>query len=528
MRRVLLSLTLSLAPVLFAQSVQPPDLIVTNARVFTGDAANKWAQAVAITGDHISAVGTNEQVASTAGGTTRRIDAGGRLVIPGLNDAHEHLCTTPSLQLSTTPDSTGAEVLAAIASATDESAADVWVSGVIGAAAIDDPSLTVAAIDKVSAGHRVMLQSWTGHVVIPNSSAMQSLRVNDSRDPIGGWWTRDASGRSTGRAYEYAGYDLQRRWADLTSEEDAIDDIKAWGDRAAKLGVTTIQVMPCLAYNRFERLARRSSLPIRVRVMAMPGTSGDTRSVEEIRRMPKPYGARAMLDVSGIKWILDGTPIERGAAMTAPYPGTKENGRINFSNTEIAAMFKEAIDLDEQNLFHVSGDRTTAAVLDVMKDLGRTDWKARRVRFEHGDGITAATLPAVRDYGIVVVHNPTHQGPFAKARLVKTLVKNGVPLALGSDGPPITPWADVQLAITNPANRDEGLTREEALTAYTQGSAYAEMAEKDKGTLAPGKLADLAVLSQDIFKVPESSIPETTSVLTIVNGKIAYDSHLLK
>jgi len=262
--------------------------------------------------------------------------------------------------------------------------------------------------------------------------------------------------------------------------------------------------------------------------MAMPGTSGDTRNVEEIRRMPKPYGARAMLDVSGIKWILDGTPIERGAAMNAPYAGTKENGRINFSEGEIASMFKEAIELDEQNLFHVSGDRTTATVLDVMKGLGRTDWKTRRVRFEHGDGITAATLPAIREYGVVVVHNPTHQGPFAKNRYVKTLVKSGVPLAIGSDGAPITPWEDMQLAITNPSNSAEGLTREEAVSAYTFGSAYAEMAESDKGVLAPGKLADLAVLSQDIFKVPTSDIPQTTSLLTIVNGKVAYDSHVLK
>jgi predicted amidohydrolase YtcJ len=526
MRHILIAASLALTPLAFAQSA--PDIVIYNAKVFTPDPANRWAEAIAVTGDRITAVGKNDDVKNLANRSTVSFDAKGRVVIPGLNDAHEHICTTPSLMLSTGPDSTSSDVKAAVAANADEAANDVWLTGIIGPPVIDDPSLTAAALDKVSQGHRVMLMSFTGHAAIINSAGLAALRMNDSKDPAGGWWMRDASGRSTGKAFEYAAFNLQRRWAEDTSEAEAIDDLNEWAGGAARLGITTVQVMPCLAFNKFEKFARHSSAPIRLRVIPMPRTTIEGRDTAELRDVPRGAPARSMLSVSGFKWMLDGTPIERGAAMNAPYPGTKENGRMNFSNDEIAAMIKEGVAANQQMLFHVVGDRATATLLDQMKAAGRTDWKERRVRFEHGDGITPALIPAVRDFGVVVVHNPTHQGDFAKNHLVKSIVKAGIPLALGSDGPPLTPYIDLQLAITNPSNPAEGLTREEAVDAYTRGSAYAEFTENEKGTIAVGKLADLAVLSQDIFTVSTSMIPETKSVMTIVGGKIVYDAHAMK
>jgi predicted amidohydrolase YtcJ len=527
MRQILIAVSLSLAPFAIAQSAPAPDLILYNAKVFTGDAKSRFAQAVAITDDRISAVGTNDEVKAAATPSTKMIDATGHLIIPGLNSAHEHFCSTPSFAMTTGPDTTSAELLAALAGAIDETPSDVWLTGTIGPPVIDDPAITSAVIDKAAQGRRVLLFSFTGHAAIANSAALSSLRTNDSRDPAGGWWQRDASGRSTGKAFEYAATNLQRRWAELTSDDDATDAMHAWAEGAARLGVTTVQVMPCVAYKQFEKLARHASLPIRLRVIPMPMTFNDGRDTDELRTEPAPGAARSMLNVSGIKWILDGTPIERGAAMREPYPGTKENGRINFSNEEITSMLKEGIAANQQMLFHVIGDRTTSTLLDLMKAMGRTDWKERRVRIEHGDGITAEMIPAVRDFGIVVVENPTHQGPFAKTRLVKTLLKNGIPIAIGSDGPPLTPYQDLELAITNPSNPDEAITRDEAVDAYTRGSAFAELTEKDKGTIAPGKLADLAMLSQDIFTVSTSRIPETTSLLTIVGGKVVYDPSVI-
>lgn len=488
MRRLLLSLCLAAASSLLAQTA--PDLIIMNAKVFTGDPANRWAEAVAITGDHISAVGTNDQVKSTAGDGTRWIDAKGHVVIPGLNIAHENVCTTPAMRLMTSSDATAQDVLNAVAGAVDESPVDVWVSGTIGKSALNDPALTTAALDKVSQGHRVVLQSADGNAVIVNSAALSALRMNDS-DPMGGWWQHDATtGRSNGKAFGYAAYNVMQRWGDQTSEEDELEALKTWGDNAAKLGVTTAQVTPCLTYKRFERFVRRATLPIRLHIIPMPGTSSDARNVDELRELGKPYGPRAALDVSGTAWDLGGA-------------------KPNFAATEIAAMMKEG-----QPLLLISDDpKTTAMALDAARAAG-----VKRVRLE--SGVTADAVPALRDLGAVVVQ----RGATTKDNVLKSLVKAGVPVAIATDG---SPWEAFEMAVTSPASSQEALTREQAADAFTRGAAYAEMAENDKGVLAPGRIADLAVLSQDVFTVSSSRIPETSSLLTIVGGKIVYDAHLL-
>jgi predicted amidohydrolase YtcJ len=194
---------------------------------------------------------------------------------------------------------------------------------------------------------------------------------------------------------------------------------------------------------------------------------------------------------------------------------------------------KEAFDSKEQTLLHVAGDRTAAAVFDAMRAVGPAEeWRKKRVRFEHGDGLHPDLIALAKEFGVVVVVNPAHivarslypKGPYMP---VKSLLKAGVPVAIGSDGP-MNPGLNLLLVTTMPGNAAEGITREEAVDAYTRGSAFAELAENEKGTIAAGKLADLAVLSQDIFRVPLDELPDTKSVLTIVDGKVAFDGGVLK
>lgn len=198
-------------------------------------------------------------------------------------------------------------------------------------------------------------------------------------------------------------------------------------------------------------------------------------------------------------------------------------------------MLKESLDANEQLMLHVSGYPSAKAVLDAVDAQGGTAvWASRRLRFEHGDGVYEDLVARVKGDGIVVVQNPSHfmalaapgASPFEKAQPVRSLIAAGIPVALGSDGP-TNPYLSIMFATIHGNHPAEAITREQAVVAYTRGSAYAEFAEKEKGSLEAGKLADLAVLSQDIFTVPTRELPKTQAVLTMVGGKIVYDAKVL-
>jgi hypothetical protein len=280
---------------------------------------------------------------------------------------------------------------------------------------------------------------------------------------------------------------------------------------------------------------------IRIRVMRMPGTTPAGRDIQEghgVPRHPSP-----LITVSGTKWMLDGVPIEgtftpRDAHKSLAGPHFDELFRdlpLTYPQKEISAMLQESLEDDDQLMVHVSGYPAAKAMLEAMEAAGgQKIWAARRVRFEHGDGIFPDLTPRVKALGIVVVQNPSHfmaalsSGPdaFELSQPFKSLLAAGIPVALGSDGP-TNPYLNIMFATLHKNHASEAVTREQAVVAYTLTSAYAEFAEKEKGSLQPGKLADLAVLSQDIFTVPTPALPGTTSILTMVGGKIVYDAGAL-
>jgi predicted amidohydrolase YtcJ len=188
----------------------------------------------------------------------------------------------------------------------------------------------------------------------------------------------------------------------------------------------------------------------------------------------------------------------------------------------------------EQPLLHAGGDGSVTVVLDALDASGGARWQRLRPRLEHGDMLDRAQLARAKRMGVVVVQNPSHfmdramvEARFGAARVmksdeIKSMVEAGVPLAFGSDGP-MNPYLNIMFATIVASNPPEALTVEQALVAYTRGSAFAEFQEKSKGTLEPGMLADVAVLSQDIFKVPADTLRRTVSVLTILGGRIVLE-----
>jgi len=342
-----------------------------------------------------------------------------------------------------------------------------------------------------------------------------------------------------GRMYEYAVWRYDRLLAEQGTDDQLISDLKRRAAFAASFGITSMQIMPGISNERFVNLLNRANLPFRIRAITFSNTNLRGRDLSEMRALSR-LKSSSNVTVSGIKWILDGTPIERGAAMRSDYiDRVGYRGRLNFDEVEIASMLRESLNLKQPILFHCSGDRSVEALLNAMEKLGagKIDWPSKRVRIEHGEGVANELIARAKKLGVIVVQNPSHftvvdvihtrwgkNTPFSAQR---SLIEAGIPYALGSDGP-INPFLNIMSAALHPARPSEAITREQAVRAYTSGSAYAEFAEKQKGTLATGRLADLAVLSQDIFTVPVDALPATTSVMTIIGGKVVHNTKVLK
>jgi predicted amidohydrolase YtcJ len=520
--------------------VQPPapTLAIVNARVFTGLSAAPWAEALTVVGDRIGVVGTTAALRQLAGASTRVIDAEGRVVIPGINDAHVHAgAMPPSVTLGGPPaveqDPSLDEILVRLKSAVAKAPKGGWIDGEIGGRVLDDQKATRSTLDAIAPDHPVMLTAWTGHGTLFNTAALRRLQVRDDEpDPQGGFFVRTPGTRTvTGLAHEYAQFIVLRRLSTMPDEEAQAKALRDYAAAAVGVGITSAQVM---CTNRpvadFARTAVASDLPIRLRIIDFP-TTGMTAW-----RQPASALVRGSprVTVSGTKWILDGTPIERLMLLREPYADNPAiRGRRNFPPADLSGLLKRALGRREQPMFHAVGDLAIDDVLTALEQSGGDAWQPLRPRIEHGDMLEPPQFERAKRLGVTIVQNPSHFmipavmtsriGPrIARMTMMKSMIAAGVPVALGSDGP-MNPYLNVMFASINANNPVQAMTREQAITAYTFGSARAEMTEHQKGTISPGMLADLAMLSQDIFTVPPAALPATVSVLTLVGGRVVHE-----
>ncbi len=492
-----------------------PSIVILGGRIFTNDPAKPFVEALAIEGNKIVAVGTDDQIQALGDANTRRIRVNGAVVIPGINDAHTHPGVGPiGVGIGTNLDSTKADLVAALTAVLDEAPPDLWIIGQIGRPIMLDETVNRALLDQLAPNRKVLLRSFTGHGTIVSSRALQEVGIADNvTDPPGGRYGRNPDGTLNGRVFEYAEYALGRKITKLTAVPgDLVTALQDFSNQAIRFGITSIQAMPFDEDDAtFSAALQQADIPLRVRHIFVP------------LALP-PAGLVLPRRANGIKWVLDGTPMEKGSAVRTPYPEGGGTGTLNFAS--LAPLIKTGSTSGEQLLFHAGGDRAIETLLKAMADTPNVNWPKLRPRIEHADGLLPEFDAQAKNLGVVAVLNPTHffarelypQGRFMRA---KSLLAIPIRVAIGSDGP-LNPWLNIMLATNRPDVPREALSREEAVTAYTLGSAFAERAD-DKGVLAPGKLADLAVLSQDIFRCSPEQLPNTVSILTIIDGKVVLD-----
>lgn len=506
-------------------AAEHPRLILHSGKVFTATPTDPWAQAVAIGGDRIVAVGSNA-IRASAGPETRSIDLKGRVVIPGINDTHVHLGysapiggTLPSDPANWRDGPEPQQILDGLAALARGTPPGTWLRGDMGLR-VRHSTLRRSALDKVAPDHPVLLKATYGHGSMVNTRALRLIGVSDSTpDPVGGWYEREPGTQvMTGLLDGAAQYDAWNVYFSSAPEVMAAA-LRRNAAEALRYGMTTLQHMPILlGAAETERAFRNAALPLRIRPIKspFPGRLSDWTRINNRAISPLTY-------VSGIKYIVDGTSLEQWALQTQEYgnrPGW--HGRLYYSADTVRRFLLEALSGRDQLMLHVIGDATAELVLRLMNELAPdSTWRDRRVRFEHANGIAGPNIAQARRFGIVASQ------PRVDAAQIAAWKTAGIFVAHGSDGEPGNPWVHVMRS-TSVQNAGSALSREDAVRMMTVGSAYAEFKEHEKGTLRrPGMLADLAVLSQDVFTVEADALPATKSIMTIVGGKAVYDAGVL-
>ena len=500
-----------------------------------------YAQAVAIEDGRILAVDSNERVRALIGPKTRIIDVGGRLVTPGLIEAHVHLgneLPTPPLAMPNLP----------FPGPTGEQ--DFWLRwnrrpkrAPTGSVPI---SVRWSRVTSATGARRWMwwrrTRRYSSRVFgdTPVSSTAKgcagSASPKASPIPLGGWWGRDENGRLDGRAYE-AAETITPRIRPLTPEHLATV-FGAAQQRYARWGVTSIHLMNNDKSLEVTLAGLAIAKPLQKWTVYSWGAYETRQRIPDawtvIDSVAKQTVPRCVSKGRNGCWTARRSNRILFSARPTSAPGWR--GRSNLTDEQLREILKLALTRSTQLALHVVGDAETDRLLKMMEQLAPASaWRAKRVRIEHGDGIRTDDREsrAARSRRNPKPDPPRHCRCPVKMldhehMLLKSFIAAGIPLALGSDGgvKEQNPFLNLMLAMLVPGEPSEALSREPALTAYTTGGAYAEGQEKRKGRIAPGLAADLAVLSQDVLTIPTPQLPATTSLLTMVDGEVIFEDAL--
>jgi predicted amidohydrolase YtcJ len=533
--------------------VEPADLIVHNAQVYTVNAAQPVAQAVASRGDRIVFVGANSGAMALRGPSTRLIDAGGATLVPGLQDAHGHfLRLGASLQILNLRGTTSFEQIVEMVKARAATARPgEWIQG----RSWDQNDWPVKdwpshqQLTDAAPNNPVFLERVDGHAALVNKAALDAAGITRAtRDPEGGRLIRDPKGEPAGVLIDSA-QDLVESKIPAVTAAQLEDQILLADGEARRLGLTMVHdagTTPDVVA-AYKRLIDQGKLKTRLYVMLR----GPMSMLEpELKKGPVTNYGNHHLAVRAIKIGADGALGSRGAALLEPYtdePTT--SGLMTTPPEEIYAQTLAASRAGFQTCIHAIGDRGNRVAMDVFERVQREVPGARdlRMRNEHAQILDAAEIPRFARLNVIASMQATHATsdmPWVPARIGpertaegayvwQRLIKSGVVLANGSDFPveEPNPMLGFYAAITrqdpsgNPPEGwmpEERLSRDEMLQSFTRNAAYAAHAENDLGTLEVGRLADMVTLDRNVMTVPPSEILKATVQMTIIGGEVVY------
>ncbi len=517
-----------------------------NGRILTMDESCPSAEAIALYYNRIVAVGKTDEIKRLVTPDTLTIDLRGRTVVPGFTDAHVHLVSyslsAENVDLNETK--TLEEALERVKKRVIGLEAGKWVLGRGWDSNLWERNPRKEDLDAFSPRNPVALHSRDGHTLWVNSAALSETDIADIlSQPEGGEIEKDKrSGEPTGLLKEKAHSIVKKRIPQRTGEEieaAVLEAIKEFH----KVGITAVtDVEDCVAFRTFQRLLSLGKLELRVSMM-LPAEDSDAL----VRLGIQSGFGNEKLRIAGLKILADGSLGSGTAAMQEPYEDESENcGIMRYSKRELHDLVQKATSNGISVAVHCIGDRANRILLDIFQNAKAMCYSSKlRNRIEHAQHLTEADVKRFGELGVVASVQPIHialdmdtmrrrlgrRGRWAYP--FRTLLDKGCILAFGSDAPVerFNPILGIYTAVTRRKGSsdsqswypEECITVEEALKAYTVGGAFAACEEEQRGTVSPGKLADLVVLSGNICELPTEKIPQVEVDMTVFDGKIVYE-----
>lgn len=537
-----------------AQSKPAADLIITNAKIWTVDKSQPTAQALAVLGDRIVAVGSNAIIDAWRGLNTHVIDAGGKLLLPGFNDAHVHFVSggmqLTNIQLN---DATSPEEFARrIGERAKITPKGEWIlGGNWDETKWSPPNIpTRELIDALTPDTPVFVSRYDGHMGLANSLALKLAGITaKTPDPPGGTIVRDPQGNPTG-ALKDAATDYIDKVVPPLSHEQRVKIVKRALAHAASLGVTSVQHMVA-SYEDiavYSELLQRGELTTRIYAAPLITHVDDQAKLGIGRAFGGPY-----LRIGALKAFADGSLGSGTAYFYEPFLNQGNNrGLLSDEMHPVSLMRDRYMQADAAGLqicTHAIGDEGISTILDLYADIIKAHGESdRRLRIEHAQHMAAKDFERFAQLHVIASVQPYHaidDGRFAESKIghdrasrtyaFRTFLDHGVRLAFGTDWEvaPLNPMLGLYAAVTratldgkNPNGwfPEQKLTVAESVEAYTMGSAYAEFQEKEKGSITPGKLADMVLLSDDIFSIAPEKIRDVKVLKTFVGGNLVFDA----